>query len=417
MLAGSQVSFVLATRNRCRVTLETLRQVFSCARPSVDFEVIVVDNASTDGTPEAIRAGFPQVVLLAQRRNLGSCAKALGVDQARGEYVVFLDDDSCPRPGAVDRMIQHFWADGRLGAAGFRVHLPDGRQECSAFPDVFIGCGVGFRTAALRQVGGLDRTLFMQAEEYDLSFRLVNAGWQVRTFDDLHVDHLKTPCARRSGRTVYCDTRNNLLVVARYLPDRPYPVYRQDWLQRYAWLAGNDGRRAAFYGGVMAGRLGGVQDRRRYRDRRLSPEAFETLFRFRFVERRMKSLAASGVERVTFADLGKNAYAFLRAARKCGISVLSIGDDRFAAPGRRYRGLPLEPLAAAMEGDSDAVVVANTSPVHSDRTRQRLADLTDRTVHCWFGHESGPEAPEIGSTAPQRIADKTRAADVAAVGG
>lgn len=417
MTAGPEVSFVLATYNRCRVTLDTLRRIFDFGRPSVEFEVIVVDNASTDGTADAIRAAFPQVTLLAQGRNLGSCAKALGVDRARGEYVVFLDDDSYPHPGAVDQMIRHFCADGRLGAAGFRVHLPDRRQECSAFPEVFIGCGVGLRASALRQVGGLDRTFFMQAEEYDLSFRLINAGWRVRTFDDLHVDHLKTPCARRSGRTVYYDTRNNLLVAARYLPEPYHRVYRQDWLQRYAWLARADGRLPAFYRGMAAGRFGGGRDRRRYRDRRLTPEAFEVLFRFKFIEQRMGQLAASGIGWVVFADWGKNAYAFLRAARRCGISVLAIGDDRFAGPTRRYRGVPVRPLTEAVGADPRAVVVANTSPVHAARTQRRLAHLIDRPVHCWFGHDGGPEVPEIGSTPPRVIADTSPAADVAAVGG
>ena len=194
------VSFVLATHNRRAITLDTLNNLLTTGRPTSPFEVIVVDNASTDGTAQAVRTQFPTVTLLAEAQNLGSCAKALGVDRAAGRFVVFLDDDSYPRPGTIDRMIEHFEADPQLAAAGFRVHLPDGREECSAFPDVFIGCGVGFRASALSEVGGLDRALFMQAEEYDLSFRLINAGYQVRTFDDLHVDHLKTPCARRSNR-------------------------------------------------------------------------------------------------------------------------------------------------------------------------------------------------------------------------
>ena len=61
-------------------------------------------------------------------------------------------------------MIEHFEADPRLGAAGFTVHLPDGRLEGGALPGVFLGCGVGFRAEALRGAGGLDPSLFMQAE-------------------------------------------------------------------------------------------------------------------------------------------------------------------------------------------------------------------------------------------------------------
>ena len=382
------VSFVLATHNRRDITLHTVRQVFGPGRPAGPFEVIVVDNASTDGTVDAIRSACPDAVVLAEGRNLGSCAKALGVERATGQYIVFLDDDSHPWPGSVDRMIEHFNADPRLGAAAFRVHLPDGREECSALPNVFVGCGVGFRAEAVREVGGLDLGFFMQAEEYDLAFRLVNAGWRVETFADLHVDHLKTPRARRSGRTVFYDTRNNLLIAARYLPAPLYGQYVQDWLQRYGWLARAEGRQAAYWRGRLAGWARGLIDRRRCADRRLSARAIEVLFRLDEIERRMGELASQGVRSVVFADLGKNVLAFHRAAARTGISVLAIGDDRFAATGRRYRGVPLLTLDDALAMQPDAVVVSNTSPVHAGRRRAMLAELTDRPVYCWFEHMS-----------------------------
>ncbi len=414
------ISFVMATHNRREVTLSTLEQLFGDSRPSAAFEVIVVDNASTDGTVAALQSSFPDVRLIPRRQNLGSCAKTLGVSEAQGEFVVFLDDDSHPRPGAVDRMLEHFEEDAGLGAAGFRVHLPNGREECSAFPNVFIGCGVGFRADALREVGGLDATLFMQAEEYDLSFRLVNAGWSVRTLPDLHVDHLKTPCARRNARTVYYDTRNNLLIAARYLPGPYYRGYRDDWLQRYSWLAAADERLGAYCRGATSGWLLGRGDRRRFTDRRLKPGAFETLFRWGFVADRVRALASAGARRVVFADLGKNVLAFANAARESGISVLAIGDDRFAGPDRLYRGTPIKPLRETPVSECDAIVVSNTSPVHAAETAWRVASLTDRPVCDWFGRQERPQdckvdahAQKIWSTDPPNEADNTLAAGAA----
>jgi hypothetical protein len=296
-----------------------------------------------------------------------------------------LDDDSYPHPGAVDRMIAHFQADPRLGAAGFRVHLPDGRQECSALPNVFIGCGVGFRADALRLVGGLDRSFFMQAEEYDLSFRLINAGWKVETFDDLHVEHHKSPCARRSERTVYYDTRNNLIVAARYLPEPYATLYRQDWLQRYGWLAAADGRLPAFLRGAAAGAWRALWERASYAGHRLMPSAFETLFRVGFLERRLRRLARDGTRRVVLADLGKNVLAFHLAVEAAGTRVTAIGDDRFARPGRRYRGCPILSLQAALQTRPDAVVVSNTSTVHAARTLEKVSLRFGGPVHCYFG--------------------------------
>ena len=77
----------------------------------------------------------------------------------------------------------------------------------------------------------------MQAEEYDLAFRLAATGWRVRVFDDLHVHHEKTTQSRQSDRTTYLDVRNNLRVVARHLPPPYYRFYRHDLLARYKWLA------------------------------------------------------------------------------------------------------------------------------------------------------------------------------------
>ncbi len=387
MLATTEISFILATHNRREVTLDTLAALFGASKPTAGFEVLVVDNASSDGTVEEIKTRFPAVEILARAQNLGSCAKALAVEQAKGQFIVFLDDDSHPQPGSVERMIQHFENDCTLGAAGFRVHLPDGREECSALPNVFIGCGVGFRADALRAVGGLDASLFMQAEEYDLSFRLINAGWQVQTFGDLHVNHLKTTQARRSGRTTYYDIRNNLLVAARYLPKPYLHLYREDWLQRYAWLAARDGRGGSFLRGVFVGLAKIRGERRRYTSHQLSPQAFESLFRWQFIADRMANLAKRGVGRIVLADLGKNVLAFQRAADRHSLQILAIGDDRFSASGRHYRGVPVLTLAEALDLKPDAVVVANTSPVHSAAMLCRLTTLDAPHPVAWFATE------------------------------
>ena len=382
------VSFVLATHNRRPVLLMTIEKLLGNRRPSCPFEVIVVDNASRDGTADAVQRAHPVVTLLRRRRNAGSCAKAYGADRARGEFIVFLDDDSYPTCGSIDRMLGHFRRRPDLGAAGFRVLLPNGDEECSAFPDVFIGCGVGFRAAALSEVGGLDRTLFMAAEEYDLSFRLIQAGWRVETIDDIHVHHLKTTQGRRGPRPVFYDTRNNLLVAARYLPDPLYDEVRREWMQRYRWLARSEGRLATHLRASAAGRIMALPNRRTHARWRLGPQAVQTLFRFDQVAERMRAIASSGVRRAVFADLGKNILAFFRAARAAHVDVAAIADDRFHAPGRRYRGIPILPTEEALSFDADAVVVSNTSPVHAARTERRLRELAASPIHAWFA--AGP---------------------------
>jgi GT2 family glycosyltransferase len=157
------ISIVMATHNRRAVVERTLSQLDVCGLDRTDYEVIVVDNDSTDGTPAAIAHRVNRLICMP--RNAGSTAKAFGADEARGRYIVFLDDDSYPRQGCLERMVGRFEDYGHLGAAGFSVHLPTGRKECAALPGVFVGCGVGLRAEAYKEAGGLDRTFFMQAEE------------------------------------------------------------------------------------------------------------------------------------------------------------------------------------------------------------------------------------------------------------
>lgn len=384
MSARPQVSIVLATFNRRDAVRKTLEALEPVRGEATGIEIIVVDNKSGDGTADMIRQSFANVTLLPLNRNLGSCAKAIGVDRAAGEFVVFLDDDSHPRPGSIARMLEHFRANPRLAQAGFTVHLPDGRLEGGALPDIYVGCGVGFRRDALRAVGNLDRTLFMQAEEYDLSFRLVRAGYDIAVFDDLHVEHMKTAQARLTGRTVYYDTRNNLIVAARYIPERWRIPLLQDYVQRYRWIAESNGHMGAYVRGLNEGRRRWRQERCGYACWRLSQTDFERLFRFEEIARRMQELASQGLRRIVLADLGKNVFPFDRGAKLAGLHILAIADDRFTRPGRCYRGIPILPTLEAIALSPDAVVIANAAPVHAAATARQSPKSTACSFQAWF---------------------------------
>ncbi len=380
------VSFVIATWNRREVLMETLDHVRDCGLDAGQMEVFVVDNASTDGTAAAVRQRHPDVHVLALAENCGSCAKARALPETRYRYTMFLDDDSWPIDDAVPRMLERFEQAPGLGAAGFVAHLPDGGIECSALPDVFIGCGVGLRTELLRQVGGLDESFFMQAEEYDLAFRMVNAGYRVCVFDDLHVRHLKTAQARYRGTSAFYDTRNNVVLACRYLTGPWLRVYLSDWVRRYAWLSRSSDNTGAFARGLTAGLWRAGRDRLTGRSQPLSHRAFETFFRTGQIEANMRRLRKAGVERVLLADFGKNVFAFWRGAVLAGVEPVAIADDGFADPsGRRYRGTPILPTGEALRADFDAVVVANTSYAHAARRARAITPLTDRPVHDWFG--------------------------------
>ena len=367
--AAPLVSFLIAAHNRRDVLLQTLSQIRRCGLPQGAFETLVVDNASTDGTALAVQEQFPEVLLLKQPTNRGPCAKNEALRIARGEFVVFLDDDSFPQPGSIARMIEHFRADPRLGAAIFRVALPDGSRECSAYPDVCIGCGTGFRRSSLQQVGGLPADFFMAAEEYDLSLRLLDAGWAIRSFDDLHVTHLKTPASRFPKRITRLDARNNALLALRYFPDPWRTIYAHEWLLRYHMMAIVKGHRLDFWRGATTGLALGLAAEHRP----LRSAAFEQFARVQETRRRMQGMTRSPkIRDVLFADYGKNMIAYFLAASACGLRIVGIADTFLGGHGFTYRGIPILTDADARQLSFDAVVVSNLSPVHAGRRAHDL---------------------------------------------
>ncbi len=390
------VTFLISTHNRREVLLGTLAELSMIGqRTDVVTETIVVDNASTDGTADAVAATVPDVRVVRLERNLGACAKNAGLPFAGGEFVVFLDDDSYPTADTVWQLIEHFDADDRLGAAAFTVTLPDGSRECSAYPNVAIGCGTAFRRAALEQVGGLPTDFFMQAEEYDVSLRLLAAGWDVRRFDDLHVRHLKTPAARQPTRTSRLDARNNLMLATRYLPRKWVVPFAVDWARRYWWIAGSKGpghRRATAIG--LAQGLG--RSLRPGHRHPIGLAAFERFSRGVDIHRRLERAVRSRRARtVVLVDVGKNILAYHRAAQACGLRVAAIADDRLAADGRTYRGIPVVPDAVAVRMAFDAAVIANLSPVHAELRARRWREIQHRPVIDLF---------ETAAVAPLRMA-------------
>lgn len=352
------VSFVISTHNRRESLLETLGNL---KEPS--SETIVVDNASTDGTADAVAETFPAVKVIKLRKNRGACAKNLAIAAATGQFIVFLDDDSYPTGASIPRMIEHFRADERLGAAVFKVVLPDGSRESSAYPNVFIGCGTGFRREALAEAGGLPDDFFMQAEEYDLSLRLMDAGWEIRRFEDLCVNHRKDAAARRPTRTTRLDARNNLLVIARRFPRKWRVPFAMDWMRRYRWIAQSKGwqHSLAFWRGVIEGMVRSLLS---IRGPGVSEGAFE---RFAMIERIRAELAETAargnIHSILLVDVGKNILPFLLAARECGLKIVAVADQSLARAGRRYRGIAVVDDATARGLKFDAAVVTNISPV------------------------------------------------------
>ena len=99
------LSIVIVTWNGKRYALECLESLYTCPA-AVPVEIIVVDNASTDGTPEAIRTRFPEVRVIENQANLGFAkANNIGVAQSRGKYICLINSDVVVFQGCLDRLL------------------------------------------------------------------------------------------------------------------------------------------------------------------------------------------------------------------------------------------------------------------------------------------------------------------------
>jgi GT2 family glycosyltransferase len=216
-----RVTVVVASRNRREELLTSLRRH--------EGPAVLVDNGSTDGTAEAVRAELPHVEVIALDRNLGAAARNLGVDRARTPYVAFADDDSWFAPGALTRAAAHLDRHPRLGLLSARVlvgpqeRLDPVSEQMAAAPlgtpaDLpgpsilgFLACSVVARREALAAVGGFERLLGTYGEEQLLAVDLLALGWGLAYAEDVVAHHHPSPNRAPSGHRRRRELRNALL--------------------------------------------------------------------------------------------------------------------------------------------------------------------------------------------------------------
>ena len=224
------VTVVVITRDRWHDLRRTL--------PRHEAPVVVVDNASSDGTPGLVRMHFPDVTVVELPRNLGAVARNVGVAQARSPYVAFADDDSWWAPGALDAAVRHLDRHPRLAVLVARVLVgeaddpdplgavmaasPLGREADLPGPSVlgFLACAAVVRRDAFLDCGGFDDLIFFMGEEERLALDLASAGWGLAYVDDVVAHHHPSPARDSVDRRARASRNRLLTAVLR----RPWTV-------------------------------------------------------------------------------------------------------------------------------------------------------------------------------------------------
>lgn len=222
------LTVIVVNWNTKKLVLDTIAAVYANLPDPYRLEVIVVDNASSDGSQAAIAAAFPQVQLIANQENRGfGPANNQALKIARGRYSLLLNSDALVQPGSLKQIIEFMDAHPHAGLCGVQILNADGTfqgsyanylnlgrefliltglgrrlvtphypsydpaqsQETKVVPTI-QGAFMFARTEALAQIGWLDEGFFMYGEENDLSWRLYRAGWEVYYLADVKIIHL-----------------------------------------------------------------------------------------------------------------------------------------------------------------------------------------------------------------------------------
>jgi len=248
-----------------RLALRTAR----AARRALDVEILVVDNASTDGSAEMVEGEFPDIRLIRSGKNVGFAAgNNLGLKVARGRHVLLMNPDVLVHPDAFEALVAYLDAHPEVGAAGGRIINPDGTSDPGArrgfpspsaafyrmvglsyfFPqskrfgrynmrylredqetaaEALSGCFMCVRREVLEQVGGLDEQFFLYGEDLDWSYRMASAGWKLAYVPSAEIVHFKGKSTRSlpRHRQLYEFHRAMHIFVKKHIaPRRGWPV-------------------------------------------------------------------------------------------------------------------------------------------------------------------------------------------------
>jgi GT2 family glycosyltransferase len=234
-----RVTVIIVTWNVSELVVSCIESLYRHAADML-HEVIVVDNASSDGTVAAVRAHFPDVRLLVNAANVGfPLANNRALQHAKGEFILFLNPDTVIDPGVVQACVRELDAEPTAGVVGCRLELEDGRVqlECArrdyrlehlVLETLYLhmllprsricgdhlmswwdhrgerdvesisGAFMLARRSVVDGVGGLPDELFMYHEDQAFCLRARRAGWRIRYLGDHRVLHRWRGSSRRS---------------------------------------------------------------------------------------------------------------------------------------------------------------------------------------------------------------------------
>lgn len=287
--SGVDLAVIVVNWNTRALLAECLQSVYDTVH-DLGFEVLVVDNASSDGSAEMVRERFGSVRLIENDENLGFArANNQAMAQSQAEYLLLLNSDAVLLPGALDYLVAFMRENPDVGAVGPRLLNADGSTQPSCHPmltpwrefwrlsfldrvvplaaypfslqdgvfpksvDVLKGACMLLRRAALQEVGLFDEGYFMYTEEMDLCLRLTQAGWPLYWAPAARVIHYGGQSTAQIPEEMYIELyRSKMRFHSKFGGRRRASYFRallfSAYMPRYLWSRmTRDGDRARLY--------------------------------------------------------------------------------------------------------------------------------------------------------------------------
>jgi GT2 family glycosyltransferase len=292
-------TIVITTRNR----KEELRDALaSCLLQDVPLNILVVDDASTDGTAELVRSEFPSVRLVSKPRMSGYIAsRNLAAEMVKTPYIISIDDDAVFSEASIVRDAIAGFCDNRIGVVAIPfINVKEGPRVMQIAPDdadiyvssVFIGTAHAIRAELFRQLGGYRVFFVSQFEEHDFCLRMLEFGHYVRLGRTKPIHHFQSP-KRLRGQIVFFGERNQILLTV-----LNFPLWFIPRLLAGSIVRGiRNGRKHGFMLSAMGGLVRGFVDSIRFiSDRRAISPA--TVLRLKAMQGAASPLTLSALEKL-----------------------------------------------------------------------------------------------------------------------
>ncbi|OGC04112.1 hypothetical protein A2276_05810 [candidate division WOR-1 bacterium RIFOXYA12_FULL_43_27] len=280
---AKHLSICLINHNSQELTTNCLRSIYDKTK-LLSFEIILVDNNSTDGSRESIKKAFSQVKIIANKQNKGfAYANNQAIRMAVGKYVILLNNDTILKNDALDKMVAFMEANPKVGALTCKLYDADGKtiqRNCRTFPtpwgtmfgraslltklfpnnpwssknllsnwnydsireiDWASGAALMVRKSVIDQVGMLDdKNFFIYWEDTDWCKRIHDAGWKICFIPEAEIIHFTGKGGGKRGLFL-----SNLMIYQMH--KSAYNYFRKHYLK--SWL--NPMTTVTFFGFIV----------------------------------------------------------------------------------------------------------------------------------------------------------------------